>query len=290
MTSDPVKPPTNISHLRILLDKWSKDPDEPVLVGRLQRLVGVTAVVAMLDGMVDDEGEPMISFKGGTSLELRFGLSARASRDLDAAIAGDMANAGRLIGERLALGWNGFVGRIDEWERVERAMTEPKPLRTKIRLTYLNKPFMTLPFEIGAAEGESVSGAERLPSQLSLARVRLPDVDDIPFIPVRYQIAQKIHACTEPSTEDWANPRARDLHDLLLIEELAVTDDNLGQIRVTCVEVFASRNKHAWPPQIDVPPAWPAIWDAIEEAQGTRLDAAVTAVTDLIARIDAAQP
>jgi hypothetical protein len=149
---------------------------------------------------------------------------------------------------------------------------------------------MTLPFEIGAAEGESVSGAERLPSQLSLARVRLPDVDDIPFIPVRYQIAQKIHACTEPSTEDWANPRARDLHDLLLIEELAVTDDNLGQIRVTCVEVFASRNKHAWPPQIDVPPAWPAIWDAIEEAQGTRLDAAVTAVTDLIARIDAAQP
>jgi hypothetical protein len=129
MTSDPVKPPTNISHLRILLDKWSKDPDEPVLVGRLQRLVGVTAVVAMLDGMVDDEGEPMISFKGGTSLELRFGLSARASRDLDAAIAGDMANAGRLIGERLALGWNGFVGRIDEWERVERAMTEPKPLQ-----------------------------------------------------------------------------------------------------------------------------------------------------------------
>ena len=48
--------------------------------GRLRRLVGVLVIVGTLDGLRDADGNERIGFKGGSALELRFGLQARARR------------------------------------------------------------------------------------------------------------------------------------------------------------------------------------------------------------------
>lgn len=78
--------PGDLSHLERLIDRWSKaDSDDRAPAGRLRRLIGVSVLAAMLDGLEAD-GEPRLAFKGGAALELRFGARARASRDVDAVV------------------------------------------------------------------------------------------------------------------------------------------------------------------------------------------------------------
>jgi Nucleotidyl transferase AbiEii toxin, Type IV TA system len=105
------------------------------------------------------------------------------------------------------------------------------------------------------AEASSVVEPEIAPVAITLERVQLEGLEQLPFMPLRYQIAQKLHACSEPSTDEHPNGRARDLVDLDLIEELSVTEDDLPSIRDACVEIFESRQKHG-PPKIVAAPGW----------------------------------
>lgn len=79
--------PGDLSHLERLIDRWSKaDSEDRVPAGRLRRLVGVSVLAAMLEGLAVD-GTARLAFKGGAALELRFGSRARASRDVDAVVS-----------------------------------------------------------------------------------------------------------------------------------------------------------------------------------------------------------
>jgi Nucleotidyl transferase AbiEii toxin, Type IV TA system len=103
---------------------------------------------------------------------------------------------------------------------------------------------------------------------------------------VRYQIAQKLHACTE-IIEGRDNDRFRDLIDLLMLAEL-VPDDQWSETRDACEEVFALRAKHAWPPDLTVFPSWPAAYTALARQMAfpiTEVREAAVSVRDLIARI-----
>ena len=99
MSTPPKRLPGDRGHLGRLLDLWARDTEELVTSGRLRRLVGVTAIIQMLDGLKDEEGREQIAFKGGAALELRFGFRARASNDLDGAYRGEVAEAIGLIDE-----------------------------------------------------------------------------------------------------------------------------------------------------------------------------------------------
>jgi Fe-S-cluster formation regulator IscX/YfhJ len=96
---------------------------------------------------------------------------------------------------------------------------------------------------MAAAEGRSMDSPELLPSAVQLAPVRLEGPETISFLPIRYQIAQKLHACTEDAG-DPPNQRVRDLHDFILIEELAVRPDDYQAVREACLEVFEGRDRH----------------------------------------------
>jgi hypothetical protein len=97
---------------------------------------------------------------------------------------------------------------------------------------------------------------------------------------LRYQIAQKIHACTDPLDGQRANDRARDLVDLqllaLLLDEAAAA--TLPAVREACVEIFTSRARHSWPPAVTVWPAWPELYTA----------AAAAVADDVVADVDQA--
>jgi hypothetical protein len=110
---------------------------------------------------------------------------------------------------------------------------------------------------VSPAEGRSGAPAEidfRGPVP-DLSVFGLDPQADIPCLPVRYQIAQKLHACTEPTTHR-ENDRFRDLIDLVLLAEL-VEDDAWPAVRAACLEVFALRARHPWPPRVAVLPGWP---------------------------------
>ncbi len=69
---------------------------------------------------------------------------------------------------------------------------------------------------------------------------------------VAYQIAQKLHACTEVKADE-DNHRFTDLLDLQLLEGAV---DDWPAVRTACEEVFRLRAKHAWPSAVAVYPSW----------------------------------
>jgi hypothetical protein len=277
--------PGDLSHLERLLSAWASR-EENIPAGRARRLVGFVAVTAMIDGLRDQDGQPRLVLKGGASLQLRIGPKARATRDFDTAYNGDLDEARDLIDQALHVGWNHFAGRLSDEQEIVGAGVVPPPRRYRIRLTYRGKPFDTVAFEMSAAEGGSLDAPEIAPAAVSLAPVQLPDLDAVAFLPARYQVAQKLHACTEPPIPEHPNDRARDLYDIILIDDaLAVTADPEA-LRQAGEEIFALRTRHPWPPTIVVQPSWPALWATIQQDEQTdlTLDDAVAKVTQLIGR------
>lgn len=84
---------------------------------------------------------------------------------------------------------------------------------------------------------------------------------------MRYQIAQKIHACTDPLDGQRDNDRARDLIDLQLLA-LVVDDGQLASIRAASVEIFRCRKRHEWPPTVRIWRAWPTLYTAAASTLG----------------------
>jgi len=283
------KPPGNLSHLERLIDTWSRsDAVAAATAGRLRRLVAVSVLASMLDGL-SLEGEPRLAFKGGASMELRFGPSARGSRDVDALVDIGLDDAFAEIADRLATGWEDFTGVLGDRTEITRAGITPAPQRCVIKLRYKTKPFASVPFELGRAEAGSFRLIEQIPNAIDMSRVQLGPMDDVAVLGVHYQVAQKLHACTEVPDEG-ANQRAHDLYDLMLIADLARAA-GLDETLAACLDTFAHREKHTWPPALTDWPDWPAIWEGMDLPEGARIpyDEARAGVTALIAEIDAAE-
>ena len=75
-------PPANRSHLQRLANAAADVAAIPV--GRYQRWINVQILSAVLDRVRDEDGDPLFALKGGAAMELRLGLTARASKDYDA--------------------------------------------------------------------------------------------------------------------------------------------------------------------------------------------------------------
>ena len=254
--------PGNLAHLERLLDAWSRDnTDVQATVGRLRRLVAISVLATILDGL-DQGGAPRLAFKGGASMEIRFGVAVRASRDVDALVNVSLDDAFAEIGERLIAGWEGFTGKLTERTEITRAGLTPTPQRCKIKLAYHDRPFATLAFELSRAEANSFELLEQIPNAVDLDKVQLGPAGEVVVLSVHYQIAQKLHACTEVPAEG-SNPRVHDIYDILL---LAGTVENAGlaQTRAACEDTFAHRGKHAWPPTVPAWDDWEQLWDALD--------------------------
>lgn len=88
------------------------------------------------------------------------------------------------------------------------------------------------------------------------------------------------------------NDRARDLADLIVIEELALDGIDDRTIREACVEIFEGRGRRTWPPTIAVFPGWPELWADLVEDEGFPIVDVVDAckrVQVLVDRIDEAR-
>jgi Nucleotidyl transferase AbiEii toxin, Type IV TA system len=266
MASD--RRPGNLAHLERLLSAWSRENDQiTASAGRLRRLVGISVLATMLDGLSQD-GETHLAFKGGASMEFRFGAAARASRDVDALADLNFDDAFAEINQRLRLGWEGFTGTLTERTEITRAGIIPAPQRCKIKLAYQARPFATLAFELGRAEANSFELLEAVANAIDMDKVQLGPNSEVVVLGVHYQIAQKLHACTEIPTEG-TNQRVHDLYDILLLAGLA---ENAGfaRTRAACEDTFARRNKQAWPPKLPEWDDWEFLWNSIDVPDDVR--------------------
>lgn len=194
-------------------------------------------------------GNPRFIVKGGVALELRLRDRARATKDIDIVLQHTEADLARTL-ERALTGepYQGFAFR----RKREPLLLENRTVNMEFAVTYRGGAWTGIVVDIARAEpGESE--VEWLPA------IPLTDVfgvtgpAELPCLPLRLHVAQKLHGMTLPPRPGKLNERFRDLIDLLLMEEL-VTD--YAGLRDACESVFHSRRTHDWPPPLEVPQQW----------------------------------
>lgn len=219
-------------------------------------------------------------------MELRLGLTARASRDYDAAFRARSETMLDSLDAALADGWMDFAFQRMEAMPIRRTSA----VRMDVKISYKGRPWGTVQLEVAPAEGEVGQEIDRVPAQ-PLDPVRLAGPGYIACVSIRYQIAQKIHACTEVYEDGSPNDRFRDLIDLRLLREL-VQDDEVPTVRESCMEIFELRDRHAWPPKVQVWPDWAGGFRAMATDVAfftDDVDVAAEGLRELIAEIDAAR-
>lgn len=268
-----------------ILDSWIRDRAraEGLVAERIRLGIGYMVVSAVLARMRAEDDTPLFVLKGGVAMQLRFQRRARSSADIDMIFRRDLA----LLEPTLAEAPRYPVGHF-----TVRAVGKPHLLgptgtvRQPLQVLYSRTPWSRIYLEASPPEGASaeMERLEILPPSPDLTVFGLDPVEPVPCMSVAYQIAQKLHACTELKPDE-ENHRFTDLLDLQLLEELV---DDWPAVRAACEEVFGLRQKQSWPPAITVFPSWPAAYaaSAVEnQFPVSDVDEAAAKVTAMIARI-----
>jgi len=160
-------------------------------------------------------------------------------------------------------------------------------VRFDVRVRWKTKTLAKIKLEVSGAEGGAGRDYDSLPS-FSLAEQfgMAAGVADVPCLPLRYQVAQKLHAVSDPRED---NDRFRDLIDLIILDDL--NEDGDEALREACTEIFALRDQHAWPPQVVAHEDWDQGYQAMAAVMNfpiTDLSDALRLVRAMVARIEAA--
>jgi nucleotidyltransferase AbiEii toxin of type IV toxin-antitoxin system len=274
------KPPFNVQVLQRWVGQLARE--QGIAPGRVQRWISFMVVAAMLDHARDENRDPVFVLKGGAAMELRLGLRARATKDYDTAYRKSMEGMLDRLDASLRDGFGDFTATRTEPEPI----AETEAQRLDIKLSYRGRSWGTLQLEVAAAEGDAGREIDRVPGK-PLDALGIDTPVDVPCVSIRYQIAQKLHACTEVPADGHENDRFRDLIDLLLLEEL-VEEDEWPAVREACEEIFRLRARHPWPPTVTVYETWPDPYGALAAELGFQLvevKAAANAVQAMIGLI-----
>ncbi len=279
--SPPTKRPKTVNRLQRLITEWEHDSGLPVR--RLNLRVASMMLAGALGRTLNDEEAPVFVTRGGVAMELRAGEKARVTRDVDLVLRGDPGSLIAHLDSALA----------EDYEEFSFERGEPQPLelrphvhRVRVKVAFRTKPFMTIVVEVAPVEAGG-DETEQLPAH-DLSTVGLDGPEVISVLAVPWQIAQKLHAVTEPPLRAGGeNPRYWDLIDLQLLEALA--GENLTPVKDACLRTFAARDQQAWPPLITIYPSWTDLYTRMAsdlDMPITDVNAAVEVVHEFIRRID----
>jgi hypothetical protein len=232
-------------------------------------------------------------------LQHRLPATARTTKDIDGLVRGDLDAFLLALEDALAEPWGPLMLRRGEVEVVNVPTRIIKPRRFDIIIEFRGVSWRRIQFEISPDEsgiGEDFESIEPPP----LSGFGLPDPDTLVGIAMRFQIAQKIHAVSDPhEPPDSINDRARDVVDLLLLRDLAAAtrSPTLAEIRAAGVAVFQARADEAlqlgfpartWPPTVTGHDHWGHDYKRAAALTNIELslDAAVAEINAWIAELD----
>jgi len=224
------------------------------------------------------------TIKGAVALEMRLPYRARATKDIDLIVSGvEDPDLAAVLRDAVEGTFQDFTFRV---KGVPHLMPNDA-VRLQVAIEYRGRSWSTLQVDLSREEGGATE--VELVEALELEPFGFSTPSALPCLSLRYHIAQKIHGMTQPSNQkDGANERFRDLADVLLLRELV---EDLAAVRAACVEVFALRGTHAWPPVLDPPAFWEELYGKLAEGLALsekRLEEAVPEAQAFIQAIDAA--
>lgn len=235
--------------------------------GRLGWLIASSVAIAAVQRAIDAEGRHLFLLKGGTLLQHRLQATARTTKDVDGLIRGDLDQFILALDHALDEPWGPLTLRRGEVELVNVPTKIIKPRRFGIILELRGVTWRRIQFEVSPDEA-GVSNEHEAIEPPPLAGFGLPDPDALVGIAMRFQIAQKFHAVSDPHEPPGSiNDRARDVADLLLLRDLAASTRSpaLAEIRQAAIAVFTARADEAvqlglatrgWPPTLVAHPHW----------------------------------
>jgi hypothetical protein len=229
-------------HLEQLVTRASRA--QGTTAARLRRWVSAMVLLGALE-RAERDGGPQFVLKGGVAIELRLRTGARATQDVDIIFRGRPNELLSALDDALAEPYREFT-----FQRGEPADRGPHARRFEVRLSYQTRPWSTVRLEVSRPDADGAE-IERV-AAIGLEHFKLSGPHEIACLPLRFQIAQKLHAVTERPTGR-ENRRFRDLVDLLILRDLA---DDLVALRRACEDTFQQRATHAWPPELVVPGSW----------------------------------
>ena len=206
------------------MEKWIHDAERETGVApkRLGWVVASTVVVAALQRALADDQEPAFLVKGGVYIEFHLGLAARTTTDIDALFRGGLAEFEQRLDEALALPWGPFDLVRTEIE-VIKAPKLVQPRRFWVKLMAKGRVWRRVKVEVSFPEGGSAKGALPVVAP-NIGFFGLQTPQHLLGMAMDYQVAQKLHAASDPDEEGYENQRVHDILDLLLIKNAFYTD------------------------------------------------------------------
>jgi len=227
--------------------------------GRLRRIVVFDRIAARLSA--SDQGWVL---KGGTALEFRLGLRARATKDLDLVLRSGISDSAGLrdaLVETLTadIDRDWFVFKVGHPVDLDTDAAGNPGWRFSVDGTLAGRTFTTVRVDVVLRPAE-LAATERisLPGTLEFAGIRPRSIESTDR---KQHFAEKLHALTRDYGSR-PNTRVKDLVDLLLLihDGLLPDHDLLAVVR----HVFASRTTHPLPVGIpDPPPTWQSEYPAL---------------------------
>jgi hypothetical protein len=273
-------------HNMRVLQGWIREyaDQQQMAESRVRRAVSFMLVALPLEHSLDGEGKPLFAVKGGVSLELRLGLRARTTKDLDAVFRGAFEGWLAALDDALA----DDIEELSFSREEPEAIRDTKSFRVNIIIDFKGRRWGKVQFEVAPVEVGSVLDVDQVdPFDIGQFGLRAPGQISVVGLP--YLIAQKLHACTEVFGGE-ENARVHDLMDLLLAQDLLAPKD-LRRVREACTAIFDNRQKQAWPPQLIVYRSWAETYARLAAEEGFPVgdvEEAAALVGEFIAEIDAA--
>lgn len=270
----------------------------------VQRWLSFTIVADALASYAPN-GEPAFEFKGGAAIEMRMRqlslnrddasrmtgtVRPRATKDLDATFRGEMYELQTAVEAALQHPRHGFAFRVE-------VDTPDAPFmrRFRVRVSYLETRFgATIPRDFNSVilEVSRYEGTHHPPDLVPAFSLKAFGISGplyLPCIPLRKQIAQKLHAVTEVPAEGRTNDRFRDLLDIIMLSALEPPSVSL---RAVCEQTFDIRERQEWPPTIVTYPAWIGPMEQRAEEMGLDQQSAeeiVSYIADYVCHIASAE-
>ena len=284
-----------------ILDKWVSQA-QSIVGGRGRRtgwILASTVALAALQRAHGDDDAPLFLVKGGVYLERTLGLLSRSTKDLDTLFRGSVTEFLSALDSALAEPWGGIRLSRTEIEIIDAPRTV-KPRRFDILLAIRGTTWRQVQVEVALGEG-SIGSEQTTIAGPNLRFFGVQPADELVGITMAYQIAQKLHACSDPhNPPEHVNDRVRDIVDLLLIRAAFYdASADLSAVRAASEDVFTARALEAielgspprsWPPLISSNPVWETdfVGLASEVGMSIPLSQALTEVNTWVSKIAAA--
>lgn len=253
-----------------------------VAEGRVRAWVAYMIMAGALE-RATGAADPLFIVKGGVALELRLRNRARATKDIDVVLRDAEADLADALEQAVAGDpYQGFSFR----RKGEPLLLDNGAVNMEFAVTYRGQPWTSISVDIARAEaGEAdVEWVEAIDLADAFG---VTGPAQLPCLPLRFHVAQKLHGMTLPPRPGKQNQRFRDLIDLLLME--ALVTHAYAALREACELDFGSRNTHAWPPNLDATPShWAAPFSQLAEElelRETDVDTALIRVRSFVERI-----